>query len=206
MFVSAEVSTAWSPEIVPASYPSPLDLQTIYGRAAALEVDLGCGDGAFLASMAAPNPARNFLGIERLPGRVCSACKKITRAELTNARVLRWETSDVVRQLLPPGSVDVFHLMFPDPWPKRRHHRRRLFNADFLASVHRALGPQGTLRITTDHLDYFKSIENLAGRSPHFSLRHETEPAAGVSTFGKRFHERGIAIHRLVLRKVSEVR
>jgi len=206
MFIAAEVSTGWSPEIVSAIYPSPLDLQTIFGRAAALEVDLGCGDGAFLASMATANPARNFLGIERLPGRVRSACKKITHGALSNARILRGENSDVLRCLLLPGSVNVFHLMFPDPWPKRRHYRRRVFDADFLASVHQTLSPHGILRITTDHLDYFQSMENLVGRSPQFTRQHETEPAAGRSTFGKRFHERGIAIHRLVLRKISDVR
>src|SRR5471032_629941 len=100
-------------EIVPASYFAPLDLEAIYGRSAPLEVDLGCGDGSFLVEIAAADPVRDFLGIERLLGRVRSAHRKITHRALTNARVLRVETSYAVQQMLPPGSVTLFHLMFP---------------------------------------------------------------------------------------------
>src|SRR5438105_2896780 len=103
-------------EIVPENFFAPLDLPAIYGRNAPLEVDLGCGDGAFLVALAEGNPERNFLGIERLAGRTSSARKKIARLGLTNARVLRSETSYVVRHLLPPDSAAVFHLLFPDPW------------------------------------------------------------------------------------------
>ena len=87
--VAELTTTASSAEIVPANYFAPLDFEAIYGRRAPLEVDLGCGDGSFLTAAAAANPLRNFLGIERLLGRVRSACRKITRRELTNARILR---------------------------------------------------------------------------------------------------------------------
>ena len=92
-------------EIVPSNYFAPLDLKSIYGRSALLEVDLGCGDGSFLVQIAAANPARDFLGIERLLGRVRSAHRKITQRELTNARVLRVETSYAIHQMLPPGKI-----------------------------------------------------------------------------------------------------
>src|SRR5438552_7970204 len=118
---SASVSDA---EIVPASYFEPLDLEAIYGRRAPIEVDLGCGDGSFLVEIAAANPGRDFLGIERLLGRVRRAHRKITQRELTNARVFRVVTTYALRQMLPADSVALFHLMFPDPWPQRRHWRR----------------------------------------------------------------------------------
>ena len=190
-------------EIVPASYFTPLDLEAIYGRSAPIEVDLGCGDGSFLVEIAAANPARDFLGIERLLGRVRRAHRKITQRELTNARVLRVETSYAVRRMLPPGSVAFFHLMFPDPWPKRRHWRRRVVTEYFFASIYRALAPHGLLRIATDQIVYFQEIERLAGQSTQFVISSDPEPYRAPSTFEKRFSQS--EIYRLVLRKVSDV-
>jgi tRNA (guanine-N7-)-methyltransferase len=190
-------------EIVPESYFAPLDLETIYGRSGPIEVDLGCGDGSFLVKMAEANPARDFLGIERLVGRVRSARRKIMQRELTNARVLRVESSYAVQRMLPADSVALFHLMFPDPWPKRRHWRRRVVTEDFFASIHRALAPHGLLRIATDQTDYFREIERLAGQSTRFVISSDPEPHRAPSTFEKRFSES--EIYRLVLRKVSDV-
>src|SRR5437868_3340981 len=142
-------------ELVPANCFDPFDFDAIFGRHVPVEVDLGCGDGSFLAAMAAKNPAHDFLGIERLAGRVSSAGRKIERADLTNARVTRFEISYVVDHLLPPGSISAFYLLFPDPWPKRRHAGRRLVNEKFLVSIHRALVTGGTVRIATDETEYF---------------------------------------------------
>jgi len=190
-------------EIVPENYFAPLDLEAIYGRNAPIEVDLGCGDGTFLAQIAEANPERDFLGVERLPGRVRSAKRRIMERKLANARVLRVETSYAVRQLLPAASVSVFHLMFPDPWPKRRHWRRRVVTGDFLTSVYRALAFRGLLRIATDQIDYFREIERIASQSTQFVVTADSEPPLFSSTFEKRFSES--EIYRLVLRKVSEV-
>jgi tRNA (guanine-N7-)-methyltransferase len=190
-------------EIVPASYFAPLDLEAIYGRNAPIEVDLGCGDGSFLAEIAAANPGTDFLGIERLPGRVRSAHRKITERGLTNARVLLVETSYAVRRMLPASSVTQFYLMFPDPWPKRRHWRRRVVTEDFFASVHRALVPHGVLRIATDQIDYFREIERLAGEATQFVTNHDPQPTGTRSTFEKRFSQS--EIYRLRLLKVSDL-
>ena len=189
-------------EIVPANYFAPLDLEAIYGRSAPIEVDLGCGDGSFLVELAGADPARDFLGIERLLGRVRRTHRKIMQRELTNARVLRVETSYAVRQMLPADSVALFHLMFPDPWPKRRHWGRRVVTEDFFASVHRALVPHGLLRIATDQIVYFREIERLAGQSTQFVISSDPEPPRAPSTFEKRFSQS--EIYRLVLRKVSD--
>lgn len=193
-------------EITPANYFAPLDFQAIYGNHAAVEVDLGCGDGLFLAAAATASPARNFLGIERMAGRARSACRKIEVGGLTNARILQIEISYAVRHLLPAASVAVFHLMFPDPWPKRRHSSRRVVTEDFLGALHRALAPNGTLRIATDDTDYFREIERLAARSVGFAAIFEHATPELLSTFEKRFRQDGLEIHRLVLRKVSPSR
>ena len=203
---SAPSTIAVPPEIIPANYIAPLDFQAVFGNRFCLEVDLGCGDGSFLAAAAAANPARNFLGIERMPGRVRTACRKIEARGVTNARILQVEILYAVRRLLPTGSVKMFHLMFPDPWPKRRHWRHRVFTDGFLAAVNRALASDGLLRIATDEIEYFREIERLAARSSDFIRILDYESPATVSTFEKRFREDRREIHRLVLRKVSSSR
>src|SRR3954468_9255656 len=192
-------------EIIPANYFAPLDFEAIYGRLAPLEVELGCGDGSFLRTTAEANPERNFLGIERLAGRVRSTCHKIVTNDLPNARVLRCELSYAVQHLLPAGSVTVFHLLFPDPWPKRRHALRRIVTDGFLESLHRGLVPGGTLQIATDQFDYFTQIERLAAASRHFQVIPEFPAPVAVTTFEKRFRTEEIEIHRLALRKISPV-
>jgi len=192
-------------ELVPANCLEPLDLPAIFGRVAPLEVDLGCGDGSFLSALAAQNPDNNFLGIERLLGRVHSACRKIERAGLTNARVTRFEISYAVAYLLPPGSVTAFYLLFPDPWPKRRHASRRLVTKNFLESLHRALVPNGTLRIATDELEYFGQITRRVSESRLSAVTTDARQTPVMTKFERRFRERGLAIHRLELQKVSPV-
>ena len=194
------------PEIIPANYFAPLELESIYGTRAPLEVDLGCGDGLFLSAAATAEPTRNFLGIERMAGRVRSAARKIERGSLRNARVMQIEISYAVRHLLPICSVAVFHLMFPDPWPKRRHSPRRVVTEDLLAALHRALMPGGFVRIVTDEIDYFREIQRLAARAPGFIAISDQGSAALLSTFEKRFRQDGLEIHRLVLQKVSPCR
>jgi tRNA (guanine-N7-)-methyltransferase len=203
---SASASTiASETELVPANCFERLDLPAVYGRVAPLEVDLGCGDGSFLVALARENPNHDFLGIERLLGRVRSACRRIERAGLTNARVTRFEISYAVEHLLPPPSVTAFYLLFPDPWPKRRHAPRRLVTQEFLASLHRALVPNGSVRIATDETGYFRQITRLAAESPLFAVMPNPSQNVATTRFERRFREQGLPIHRLELRKVSPV-
>ena len=188
-------------ELVPANYFAPLDLATVFSRPAPLEVDLGCGDGSFLVAMAEKFSERNFLGVERMLGRVRSACGRATRQALSNVRVLRVETSYAVEYLLPPGSTAVAHLLFPDPWPKKRHQRRRIVTKDFLAAVHRLLAPDGSFRIATDQADYFDAIRELIAGSIFIEEAAGPEEAFPLTTFEKRFRADGAAIYRLLLRK-----
>lgn len=192
-------------ELVPANCFEPFDLPTIYGRVAPIEVDLGCGDGAFLTALATQNPDKNFLGIERLLGRVRSARRRIERTGLTNARVTRFEISYAVEHLLPPHSVDAFYLLFPDPWPKRRHAPRRIVSENFLTALHRVLVPNGTIRIATDETAYFSQITRLALASDRFVVVQNSTWLLPSSEFERRFLERGVPIQRLELRKVSPV-
>ena len=189
-------------EFVPNDYFAELDLGAVFSKTQPVEVDLGCGDGSFIVEMAAQNPERNFLGIERLLGRVRSASHKIAHRRLTNARVIRIETSYAIRDLLQPKSIDRFHLMFPDPWPKRRHQNRRIVSRDFLESAHRALKSNGILRITTDQHEYAREIQRLVGETKLFSETPNDDEAIPSSAFQRRFADLGTQIHRLVLRRL----
>jgi tRNA (guanine-N7-)-methyltransferase len=208
---------ASKPEVALDSYLARLDLEKIFGRIAPLHVDLGCGDGSFLCELAQKYRDKNFLGIERLTSRVEKARRKAspsrTGGKIDNVRVLQIETSYAVRYLLPPGSVETFYLLFPDPWPKRRHHRRRIVTPEFLSALAEALVDRGTLHVTTDQLDYFERISWLAEESNDFEIVDLTaDPARAASpartdfpatTFENRFKRAGAPIYRLELRKIS---
>lgn len=146
-------------ELVPTDYFRELELAEIHRPGRPLEVDLGCGDGSFLMEMARHHPERDFIGVERLLGRVRKVCRKLTRHGLDNARVLRLESRYVVEWLLPEASVSRLHLLCPDPWPKVRHHRRRLVQVEFLEAVRRVLVPGGEFLFMTDHEEYFQWAE-----------------------------------------------
>jgi len=190
-------------ELIPESYVAPLDLEKTFGRVAPFHVDLGCGDGSFLCALAQEAPERNFLGIERLLGRIRSATRKA--AKIGNVRLLRMESSYTVRYLLPAGSVETFYLLFPDPWPKRRHHRRRIVTPDFLSSIHTALKKNGIIYIATDHFDYLEKIKKIARSNPGFAVA-EVDVDLPPSGFGIIFRQKSVPIHWLELRKVSPVR
>jgi tRNA (guanine-N7-)-methyltransferase len=192
--------------VIPQSRDSlteQLDLEKIFGRRAPLHVDLGCGDGSFLCALGQRLPEKNFLGIERLLGRIRSSARKA--ANLGNVRLLQMESSYAVRYLLPAGSVETFYLLFPDPWPKRRHHRRRIVTPDFLNSVHTALMKNGIIYIATDHFDYFRKIKGIARSTLGFAIV-EVDVELPPSGFELIFRHKGAPIHSVALRKVSPVK
>jgi tRNA (guanine-N7-)-methyltransferase len=193
-------------QLLSESQVARLDLVQLFGCNAPLHVDLGCGDGSFLCEMAEQFPKRNFLGVERLTKRVEKVRRKAEKLE--NVRVLRADTLFAVRDLLPESSVETFYLLFPDPWPKRRHQARRIFTRDFLDVIAAALEKQGVLRVATDQLDYFRQIERLSRAHVQFQVlpRSADDAVLPITKFEKRFREQGVQIYRLTLRKTSPVR
>jgi tRNA (guanine-N7-)-methyltransferase len=180
-----------------------LDLEKSFGSKAPLHIDLGCGDGSFLCALAQRTPDKNFLGIERLLNRVRTSARKA--ASLDNVRVLRMESFYAVRYLLPPKSVERFYLLFPDPWPKRRHHRRRIVTPEFLDSIHAALRKNGSIYIATDDADYFEKIKAIAESNSGFAI-DEVDVDLPQSKFERIFRGKGASIYLLTLRKVSPVK
>ena len=155
-------------EFMPENYFVQVEKDEVFERSVPLEVDLGCGDGRFLMKMAEHHPERNFLGVERLLGRVRKVCTKANRAGLENLKVLRLESRYTVEWLLAPASVSRLHLLCPDPWPKARHHRRRLIQKNFLQAVMKVLEPGGEFLFKTDHEEYYEWAEEKVGKFNQF--------------------------------------
>lgn len=155
-------------ELVPQDYFSQIDVGSFFVNDGPLEVDLGCGDGRFTLEMAEKFPERNFLAIERLLGRVRKVCRGAEKRGLENVRVLRLESLYTLEWLLPEASVDRLHLLCPDPWPKAKHHRRRLFQQPFLRALLRVLKADGEFLFKTDHEEYFEWCEEHLGECRGF--------------------------------------
>jgi len=141
-----------------------IDFVELFGNTRPVEVEIGSGKGTFLLARAAARPEINFLGIEWANAYCRYAADRIRRAELANARMLSADAATVFKCCLGEGSLWRVHVYFPDPWPKRRHHGRRLIQDAFLDDARRALRIGGQIIIVTDHLDYFTHIQAVLRR------------------------------------------
>jgi len=141
----------WSPGVV-------LDLPALFGDQRPVYLEIGFGNGETLAALAARHPERGFLGIEvHRPG-VGHLLLQIEHRALTNVRVLRQDAVEVLAQGLAPGTLAGIYLFFPDPWPKTRHHKRRILTPDFVRLIARALGPGGLFHAATDWEPYAEQM------------------------------------------------
>lgn len=155
----------------PPNWIEPLSWQRVFAESRPIEVDVGCGKGGFLLWAAQTQLDRNFLGVERLLLRLRKVDKKIHRLGLANVHLIRIEASYLIAKLIPESSVAAYHIYFPDPWPKRRHHCRRLFSPVFVADLRRTLQPGGTVNVATDQKNYFQEITALMGESGVFAAK-----------------------------------
>ncbi len=204
--IIAPTSPSAGPSLVfrPVSYVETLDLAALFPLIQPVEVELGSGDGSFLAQYAQAHPELNLLGVERLLGRLRKEERKGLRAHLTNLRLLRLEAGYVVEYLLPPASLQALHIYFPDPWPKRRHHRRRLINERFPELARRALVPGGMVYLRTDNQDYCAQMTEVF--VAHAAFQPRDTPAslsALITDFERAFLAQKVPIHRLAFTKVA---
>lgn len=177
----------------PESITKRIELERLFPSAQPLEVELGSGDGGFIAQWAKLVPERNFLAVERLLGRLRKIDRKSRRAGLANVRPLRMEAWYVLEYLLPRASVSAIHIYFPDPWPKRKHRKNRLINEAFTETVARALAPGGTIYLRTDDKDYFDQMVRVFDGNARFRKTETPEALAVVVTdFEREFNKRGV--------------
>ena len=157
-----------------------LDFNIIFSRPAPVEVEVGSGKGTFLVSQAAAHPETNFLGIEYTNKVYRYAVDRIGRHGLTNVRIIRTEATNFIHNCIPDGSVQAFHIYYPDPWPKKRHHKRRFFSSENLAHLIRCLAPGGRIQVATDHEDYWQQMESVIEAAGDKVLPVEFERPAGA--------------------------
>jgi tRNA (guanine-N7-)-methyltransferase len=175
------------------SIVEPLALAELFPKPQPLEVELGCGDASFLVEFARRNPERNFIGVERLLGRIQKLDRKGRRAGLANLRGVRIESSYFLQFLLPPHSAAALHVYFPDPWPKKKHRRHRLINENFPTLAHVALAPGGAVYLRTDDVDYFQQMTEVFAASGKFQkIETPVELTELLTDFERDFNSRGI--------------
>ena len=175
------------------SIVEPLALAELFPKPQPLEVELGCGDASFLVEFARRNPERNFIGVERLLGRIQKLDRKGRRAGLANLRGVRIESSYFLQFLLPPHSAAALHVYFPDPWPKKKHRRHRLINEYFSALARAALVPAGAVYLRTDDADYFQQMTEVFAASLEFQkIETPMELAELTTDFERDFNSKGI--------------
>lgn len=188
-----------------ASGPA-LDLARVFGRAGAVHLEIGFGNGDALLALAQAYPDRDYLGVEvHRPG-VGRALHRADAAGLSNLRVFCADANEVLRARIPPNSLDAIYVWFPDPWPKKRHHKRRLVNAAFAALARERLVVGGRLHIATDWADYAHAI--VAALSGVPGLRNAAVPGPFLPAPGPRpvtrFERRGQALGHAVFDLVFE--
>jgi len=147
-----------------------------------LEVDLGCGRGRFLLARAARFPNVNFVGIDRLLLRLHKLDLKIVQGGIPNIRLVRGDAAETCRRLFPTSSVSAFYVLFADPWPKRKHQRRRMMSPQFVDLLHQILVPRGLLHVATDHQDYFTAVDTLLSGDLRFERVPPFEPTEEEQT------------------------
>lgn len=147
--------------VQPETLDGQLDFEVIFGRSGPVEIEIGSGKGTFLVSQAGAYEKTNFLGIEWANKVYRYAVDRIGRWGLKNVRLIRTDAADFLAEHVADESVEGFHLYFPDPWPKKRHHKRRFFCSENLEQMLRCLKPGGWINIATDHQDYFEQIQTV---------------------------------------------
>ena len=187
-----------------------LDLLQIFGRSGPLHIEIGSGKATFLVSQAKAQPEADFLGIEWARKYFRHAIDRVGRWGLTNVRLVRADAAPFLRDFVPDGSVDCFHIYFPDPWPKKRHQKRRLVQRSNLDILIRCLKPGGTIRIATDHAEYFEQIKEATSAYSGILEEIEFPRPAGAredeltgTNYERKYLKDGRPVHVLAVRKIA---
>jgi tRNA (guanine-N7-)-methyltransferase len=145
---------------------APLDFDHVFGRDAPRILEIGFGMGETTAAIAQARPADDFLGIEVHSPGVGSLLRRVAELDLANIRVVQHDAVECVAAMIPPASLSGIHVFFPDPWPKTRHHKRRLMKPGFVHELALRLAPQGYLHVATDWEAYAQEILAVLGAEP----------------------------------------
>ena len=164
----------------------PIDAKRTFGRTAPLVVEIGSGMGETTAEIAHTNPQTDFIAVEVHGPGVGSLLKKIEALELKNLRVIRHDAVEVLEKMIADGGLAGIHLFFPDPWPKKRHHKRRLVQPPFAALAARKLAPGGYFHAATDWPEYATQIDEVFSSNSLFEKEMQDRKGRPVTKFERR--------------------
>ena len=174
----------------------------VFGREAPLVLEIGSGMGDTTAQIAKARPDTDFVAVEVHGPGIGSLLKLIGKEQLKNLRVIRHDALEVLEKMIPDGALAAIHLFFPDPWPKKRHHKRRLVQAAFAALAVRKLAPGGYLHAATDWEDYASQMVEVLMAQP--GLHRENGAHARPSTkFELRGLKLGHKVHDFLFRRIA---
>lgn len=164
----------------PPGIGEAIDFRAMFGDERPVEMEIGTGKGGFLLNRARALPDRGFLGIE-WANKICRyAADRMVRWGVTNVRLLRTDAAHLVAHQMPPDCLTLLHIYHPDPWPKKRHHKRRLIQPAFIAAAVNVLVPGGRIALQTDHAEYFEQIRQVVSGEPRLIEVPFDVPEAGV--------------------------
>ena len=197
-------TTQWGDgkEIRTVSEQDRIHWPTLFGNANTVEFEVGFGKGLFLVNESTARPHVNFFGVEIIRKYQRYASTRIARRKLPNCKTCWGDAKKILRDYVRPGSLEVVHVFFPDPWWKSRHKKRTLFTPEFAQIVRTALRPEGTLHFVTDVADYFAMVRDVMAAIPEY---RETEQPAEITpthdmdyltNFERKFRQEGRPIHR----------
>jgi len=181
--------------------PAPLDFETVFGRTAPLILEIGFGNGESLVQQASEHPDWDFLGIDVHDPGVGHCILKAEAAGVENLRLVNHDAIEVLAHQIPNASLARTNLYFPDPWPKKRHHKRRIVQHDFLETIADRLDENGTLNIATDWAPYAQHIDEVVSEFPRFECiaRREHDGEQPLDRPRTKFERRGLKKgHRIV--------
>ncbi len=193
----------------PEDLGGKIDFVRVFGRAGPVHIEVGAGKGTFLLNQARAQPGNNFLGIEWARKYYRHAVDRIGRWGLTNVRIIRTDAAAFLADFIPDNSVECFHIYFPDPWPKKRHHKRRFICPANLEHLVRCLRTGGQLKIATDHADYFEQIKTVLTARNEKLQEIDFLPTAGAeasewvgTNFERKYLKDQRPIYTLAVRKI----
>lgn len=183
----------------------PADSSQLFGRDGSLMLEVGFGNGDFLIAQAARHPEVNYLGVEVSLGAMTRAFRKARRQALTNVRFWKGPAQVIVRNVIPPHGLQRVYVNFPDPWPRERHRKHRLLQADFFRLLSTRLAEGGDLQLTTDHHDYFVFAQEQAAASELFSSETAPPPPDTLLTkYAEKWQDQGRPIYHIRFTKTGE--
>nr|WP_243435950.1 tRNA (guanosine(46)-N7)-methyltransferase TrmB [Acanthopleuribacter pedis] len=184
---------------------APLNLKDLFGNENPVELEIGIGKGLFITRSGVNHPDTNWIGIEIRRKYLNMARERVEKRPLGNVRLICGEALGFLEEYLPDNSLSVIHVYYPDPWPKKRHHKRRLFGEAFMAQVHRVLKPGGHLLIATDHLGYWEHIQEVLQAQTYLDpaerLPEDPDGATGLTNFAIKYQAEGRQSYRTGYRK-----